>query len=124
MEAALSTESITLTNEFPVSTTSDDKACLCVCAAFVNITKKVLGEKLNELKRKLAVNVTSLSSFVRQKISAPDARVSSAAMGAVGLSVVISLLLALVASDLCRFVAFLKKRLLKRPRAKQRRQRC
>lgn len=80
----------------------------------MNITMEVLNEKLNELKRKLAVNVTSLSASVRQKTSAPDARVSSTAMGAVGLGIIIFLLLALVASDLGRFFAFLKNVLLKR----------
>ncbi|XP_062586015.1 uncharacterized protein LOC134247699 [Saccostrea cucullata] len=91
-----------------VTTTEDQSTalCSCFCATSVNMTEETLAVVVNDIKRKLAVNVTSLSASVRRKTSAADARTSSKAMGALGLGIITSVLLAMILSDLSHFIQF------------------
>jgi hypothetical protein len=74
----------------------------------VNITTKVLSQKITEIKNTLTVTKASLSSTLRKKTSAPDSRPSSAGMGALGICVIVIVITALVAGDLIYFISFLK----------------
>ncbi|XP_069104956.1 uncharacterized protein [Argopecten irradians] len=62
-------------------------SCGCECKKAVwtlgelNLTTEEANALIAELRQQLAVNVSQLSSTIRKKTSAPDDRVSSAAMG-------------------------------------------
>jgi hypothetical protein len=99
----------TLTQTLNYSAKPPPPPCSCVCPTDShNITDAELEQKLTEIKKKLTVNKTSLSSTVRKKTSAPDGRISSVSMGAVGVGVIVLISMAIVAADLCYFISFLR----------------
>lgn len=73
--------------------------CLCICTTQSNISTDVLQQKISQIKKNLTITITSLSSSVRKKISAPDMRQSSFAMGIVGMCVIVGTIVALTAGD-------------------------
>ena len=86
-------------------TTSSATPCVCSCpTSFLNPNdtdfEKQLNKKLDEIKTKLVVNKTDLSSEKRKKISAPDERVSSQSIGSVGAVLLAVVVLAVVVPDL------------------------
>ncbi|XP_033740946.1 integumentary mucin C.1-like [Pecten maximus] len=66
---------------------SPNTSCMCECyqimwsAGGLNLTDEEAEKLIAELRQQLAVNVSQLSSTIRKKISVPDDRMSSAAMG-------------------------------------------
>lgn len=90
-------------------TTEATSLCSCVCPTNSNdITEAELEQKLMEIKKTLTVNKTSLSSTVRKKTSAPDGRISSASMGALGICVILAISISVVASDMGYLISFIK----------------
>lgn len=66
----------------------------------VNITIEKLAAIVEETKKELAVNKTSLSSFVRKKTSAKDDRPSAAGIGSVGIVMLVFVSVLIIGSDL------------------------
>ncbi|XP_056017033.1 uncharacterized protein LOC125674516 [Ostrea edulis] len=71
--------------------------CVCVCTE----TNKTLGEIMSQRKKALTVDTENLSSTTRKFISAPDFRMTSQAIGAVGASILGCVMAAIVLPDLC-----------------------
>jgi hypothetical protein len=83
--------------------------CSCVCPTNSNnITDTELEQKITDIKKQLTVNKSSLSSTLRKKTSAPDERISSVSMGAVGICVIVALSMSVVAADVGYLIRFVK----------------
>lgn len=70
--------------------------CVCVCKD----TNQTVDEKMQQRKRELTVDTEALSSTLRKFSSAPDARPTSTANGAVGATMIGMLLAFIVLPDL------------------------
>ena len=87
--------------------------CTCDCSVYFNstiLTPEELETKLQEIKSILTLEKNSLSSAIRRKISAPDDRPSARSIGAVGVAVLVSVLLAIIAMDIDIFIHFIRGR--------------
>ncbi|XP_021354509.1 uncharacterized protein LOC110450978 [Mizuhopecten yessoensis] len=89
------------------NSTNQNTNCSCECKNAVtwsvgglNLTNEEAKQLIAELRQQLAVNVSTLSSTIRKKISATDNRVSSAAMGYVGTVVLATVVVVIVGCDL------------------------
>ncbi|XP_052074073.1 uncharacterized protein LOC127711958 [Mytilus californianus] len=89
--------------------------CLCPCD-FVskNITAEILQSRIEELKRILIVNKTSLSSYIRKHTSAKDERPSSKAIGSMGILLLAVTICFIVLIDLSTFCQYIQCKHLKR----------
>ncbi|CAC5400308.1 unnamed protein product [Mytilus coruscus] len=89
--------------------------CLCPCD-FVskNITAEMLQSRIEELKRILTVDKTSLSSFIRKYNSAKDERPSSKAIGSMGILLLTLTICFIVLIDLSTFCQYIQCKHLKR----------
>ena len=87
--------------------------CACDCSVYFNstiLTPEELETKLQEIKSILTLEKNSLSSSIRRKISASDDRPSARSIGAVGVAVLVSVLLAIIAMDIDIFIHFIRGR--------------
>ncbi|XP_061184946.1 uncharacterized protein LOC133192961 [Saccostrea echinata] len=97
----------TITQMSHCSTMEVYSGCLCTSQTG-NIETNELNQKVLEIKKILTVNISSLSSTMRKKISAPDDRQSSLAMGTLGICVIVGVILALVVGDMVYIVSCVK----------------
>lgn len=74
----------------------------CVCNNFTvtDKTSEQILKEILEIKKNLTVKKSTLSSYTRQKISAPDGRWSSAALGSVGVVIIVSASILVILSDI------------------------
>ncbi|CAG2228271.1 unnamed protein product [Mytilus edulis] len=89
--------------------------CVCPCD-FVskNITAEMLQNRIDELKRILTVDKTTLSSYIRKHTSAKDERPSSKAIGSMGILLLTLTICFIVLIDLSTFCQYIKCKRLKR----------
>ncbi|XP_062586016.1 uncharacterized protein LOC134247700 [Saccostrea cucullata] len=91
------------------ATTKARYNCSCICPTnSMNISDEMLNQKVADIRKKLTVNKTSLSSTTRKKTSAPDNRQTSVAMGTVGICVITMVITSLVVSDFGYILAWIK----------------
>ncbi|XP_062586022.1 uncharacterized protein LOC134247708 [Saccostrea cucullata] len=95
------------TTKMPHCTTEVNSGCLCT-RQITNIEGEKLNQKVLEIKKILTVNISSLSSTMRKKISAPDDRQSSLAIGTMGICVIIGVVMALIGGDMVNIVSCIK----------------
>jgi hypothetical protein len=101
--------SVTGVTQMSSHTTVTSEPCPCVCLTnSFSITDAELAQRLMDIKKKLTVNKTTLSSTVRRKTSATDERISSASMGAAGICVIIVIIMSVMAGDIGLVVRFAK----------------
>lgn len=74
----------------------------CVCSNYTvtDKTNEQILKEILEIKKHLTVKKSTLSSYTRQKISAPDGRWSSAALGSVGVVIIVSASVLVILSDI------------------------
>lgn len=74
----------------------------CVCSNYTvtDKTSEQILKEILEIKKNLTVKKSTLSSYTRQKISAPDGRWSSAALGSVGVVIIVSASILVILSDI------------------------
>lgn len=74
----------------------------CVCSNYTvtDKTSEQILKEILEIKKHLTVKKSTLSSYTRQKISAPDGRWSSAALGSVGVVIIVSASILVILSDI------------------------
>lgn len=89
--------------------------CVCPCD-FVsnNITAEMLQNRIDELKRILTVDKTTLSSYIRKHTSSKDDRPSSKAIGSMGILLLTLTICVIVLIDLSTFCQYVKCKRLKR----------
>lgn len=86
-----------------------NKCKSCTCVNITNhLTRNNIDISLKEIKSKLLLPQKNLSSYVRQKRSADDARRSAADMGYVGLAVIIACVSWVVSSDVVHMLYIIK----------------
>lgn len=108
--------SITATPSGSTSRTTTSTACApCLCnMTAMNKTDEQIQKEIAEIKSYLIIEKSTLSSYTRQKYSAPDSRWSSTALGSVGILVITVVSILIVLSDiqyLSRALKAWKKRL-------------
>ncbi|XP_022326953.2 uncharacterized protein LOC111126537 isoform X1 [Crassostrea virginica] len=112
--AANTVSEATLSGSTSRTTTSTACApCLCNMTA-MNKTDEQIQKEIEEIKSYLIIEKSTLSSYTRQKYSAPDSRWSSTALGSVGILVITVVSVLIVLSDiqyLSRALKAWKKRL-------------
>lgn len=76
------------------------KPCVCYNYTVTDKTSEQILKEILEIKNNLMVKKSTLSSYTRQKISAPDARWSSAALGSVGVMIIVAASILVILSDI------------------------
>lgn len=74
--------------------------CVCNNYTVTDKTSEQILKEILEIKKNLTVKKSTLSSYTRQKISAPDGRWSSAALGSVGVVIIVSASILVILSDI------------------------
>lgn len=74
--------------------------CVCNNYTVTDKTSEQILKEILEIKKNLTVKKSTLSSYTRQKISAPDGRWSSAALGSVGVVIIVSASVLVILSDI------------------------
>lgn len=74
--------------------------CVCNNYTVTDKTSEQILKEILEIKKNLTVKKSTLSSYTRQKISAPDSRWSSAALGSVGVVIIVSASILVILSDI------------------------
>lgn len=74
--------------------------CVCYNYTVTDKTSEQILKEILEIKNNLTVKKSTLSSYTRQKISAPDGRWSSAALGSVGVVIIVSASILVILSDI------------------------
>lgn len=74
--------------------------CVCNNYTVTDKTSEQILKDILEIKKNLTVKKSTLSSYTRQKISAPDGRWSSAALGSVGVVIIVSASILVILSDI------------------------
>ena len=86
--------------------------CNCPCSepdvSIVNLTTSELTTLVERLKEEIRVDKKQLSSNIRRKTSAPDARPSSKYIGTLGIVLLTSLGISIVAADAKTILLHLK----------------
>ena len=84
--------------------------CKCPCPKHIlrlNLTEEQVKEKVDEIKRHLFLESSSLSKTVRKKTSAPDLRPLSISLGFVGISVMDLVFGSFMLGDLISLIYYL-----------------
>lgn len=76
------------------------KPCVCYNYTVTDKTSEQILKEILEIKNNLMVKKSTLSSYTRQKISAPDGRWSSAALGSVGVMIIVAASILVILSDI------------------------
>ncbi|XP_059173106.1 mucin-5AC-like [Physella acuta] len=98
------------------SVTSPPPALPCLpTGTLTNLTKEELSEVLNDIREALYVDTKSLSSTVRKLISMDDERPSSQGIGALGISIIATVLVLMVAGDVMHAGYWLWELIFRRP---------
>ncbi|XP_035828808.1 basement membrane-specific heparan sulfate proteoglycan core protein-like [Aplysia californica] len=91
-----------------IDTGRNVKLCACNCnTKKLPSTEEEIAETTSQLRRHLSVDVTMLSSSVRQKTSAPDDRVSARTVGSSAAAILVLVFSIIILFDMCRFVMWL-----------------
>ncbi|XP_062608186.1 mucin-5AC-like [Saccostrea cucullata] len=86
------------------STSITCSPCVCNNDTTANKTQEQIQEEIAQIKKNLTLEKSTLSSYTRQKISAPDKRWSSAALGSVGIVILVFAGSVVVLSDTQHFL--------------------
>ncbi|XP_052102936.1 mucin-22-like [Mytilus californianus] len=81
--------------------------CICACSLFLNITIDI-EQRIEELKKILAVNKDVLSSTIRRRTCADDPRPSSAYIGYTGALIIVAVFSLIIIIDIVNIYLFYK----------------
>ncbi|XP_061187983.1 serine-rich adhesin for platelets-like [Saccostrea echinata] len=90
------------------STSKTCNPCVCNNDTTTNKTQEQIQEEIAQIKKNLTLEKSTLSSYTRQKNSAPDKRWSSAALGSVGIVIIVAAGSVVVLSDTQHFIWAIK----------------